>query len=643
MNHGFAEVFLNAIVFGLGLTGVAWLLLRDQPRLSAATRLVIWQILFAVVVLLPVLQLVPWKPVVEPVVSRQAAVPVAAEPESAGEAPAGPAPLVEIHDTDVDGTLAFVAVLLAAVQLLRLPVGYWMIWRMKRRGKVLDMALPQGLQREARVLVSETVRAPLAVGFRHPAIVLPKRLVEKLSAEELEQVVLHEAAHLERRDDWWGLLERVLRAVFAVQPALYLIAKNIEREREFACDDWVVEQAGAVRPYAQALARVAELSATGSAPLLGVGVGRRKQIFARMEALLDETRNRWTGVSPLAVLVAGLVVVFLVVEGGPVARVFGSGGYTKNMVVDDGKTRREFRQRGEIVFAADDRGVEWMGAGAKLRVDRAEGWNARTVEMEGDRQGGIRKAYFVGGVKAEYGPEAERWLERELPQWLKEQDSHLEKRLERWFQQDGMEGVLKEIEGVINAEVQRDYLLELSRKGPWTAGQMRRVLAMVAARGNDATRARLVDAFEEMALRLGVESSLVDVAVGIHDGGERAALLERVARRAQPQSVPRLLRAVESVYEQGRKADLLAVLVGRTAGPLPQSFFHEVERIGDDAERRALLVAAVALSGADEGNLRRAIELARRLPKEKQRKAVAEGVLSRPGLSDAVVVAAQAL
>ncbi len=116
MNHGFAEVLLNAIVFGLGLTGVAWLLLRDQPRLSAATRLVIWQILFAVVVLLPVLQLVPWKPVVEPVVSRQAAVPVAAEPESAGEAPAGPAPLVEIHDTDVDGTLAFVAVLLAAVQ-----------------------------------------------------------------------------------------------------------------------------------------------------------------------------------------------------------------------------------------------------------------------------------------------------------------------------------------------------------------------------------------------------------------------------------------------------------------------------------------------------------------------------------------------
>ena len=54
---------LNALMNGwwqaIVLTAIVWIILRDLPRVSAATRLAIWQVTLAVVLLLPAIQLIP--------------------------------------------------------------------------------------------------------------------------------------------------------------------------------------------------------------------------------------------------------------------------------------------------------------------------------------------------------------------------------------------------------------------------------------------------------------------------------------------------------------------------------------------------------------------------------------------------------
>ena len=172
--------------------------------------------------------------------------------------------------------------------------------------------LPTYLKRAKKVMASGDISMPMAVGYFRPAILLPSAMLENLTTEQLRHVLLHETAHLLRRDDWASLAERLLRAMFAIQPAVYFIGRQIEREREIACDDWVVEQSGEAKPYARSLARLAELGSSSRAPILATEVGGKKQIFARLEPLLDRTRNRIPAVSEPLVLVACVILLVAV-------------------------------------------------------------------------------------------------------------------------------------------------------------------------------------------------------------------------------------------------------------------------------------------------------------------------------------------
>jgi uncharacterized protein (TIGR03435 family) len=168
------------------------------------------------------------------------------------------------------------------------------------------------------VLLSSEIDSPIAIGFIHPAVILPEALVLKLSREEMDDVLLHEAAHLARWDDWTNLAARVLAAVLALHPVALWVLRRIEIEREAACDDWVVSRTQSARHYARSLARLYELRfaqrKTVRCEALASGVvGRRSLLRARIEALLCRGRD----FAPLVSLprVAAGVVVLIAIAG----------------------------------------------------------------------------------------------------------------------------------------------------------------------------------------------------------------------------------------------------------------------------------------------------------------------------------------
>ena len=197
---------------------------------------------------------------------------------------------------------------------------------------------------------------------------------------------------------WSALAERFIRAVFCFQPAVYWICRNIERERENACDDWVVAQSGGTKQYADSLARLAELGAPSRVPLLATGAGKPKEIFRRLESLLDRTRNRMPAASESLVMLAGLVLLLAVFEGAQFNHLFGFNSYSSRWVESDGTHRREMKMRGEIRFTPNDQDVETMSPGAMLVVEQADGWHSRRAEFAADDQGNIERRYFSGGA-----------------------------------------------------------------------------------------------------------------------------------------------------------------------------------------------------------------------------------------------------
>src|SRR6185503_8366506 len=151
----------------------------------------------------------------------------------------------------------------------------------------VQQALPP-MSRRFAICTSEQVRVPAALGFLRPAIMLPVWAIRELSPEELNTVVLHEAAHLERWDDWTNLLQKVIRAVLFFHPAVWWIDSRLSIEREISCDDMVLARSRSPREYAACLISLAEKTrAHRSLVLAQAAVSRLKQTGQRISKILD--------------------------------------------------------------------------------------------------------------------------------------------------------------------------------------------------------------------------------------------------------------------------------------------------------------------------------------------------------------------
>ena len=315
---------LNSLWQSGMVAALVWLALRFAGRINAATRYAIWWIVLAVALLLPT---APWMqrqwrgqaqpaPVIAP---RPAGIhylktPVLVAPDAIVTVPEEPSarwPLLILG----------VWAALLSYRLAQTGKSYLYLRGIKRRARVSARLLPAA-PRSVALLLSDDIGSPIAVGFLRPAIVLPASLPEQLSETELNHVLLHEAAHIARWDDWTNLIALLLGAVLALDPIAQWILWRIAREREMACDDWAVARIGAARPYAESLAHLCELQWSNRRELLATGVlGWSSRISGRIERLLRRGREFSPRVSlgrvaaSAAVLLALLVAASLLPRG----------------------------------------------------------------------------------------------------------------------------------------------------------------------------------------------------------------------------------------------------------------------------------------------------------------------------------------
>jgi uncharacterized protein YjbI with pentapeptide repeats/beta-lactamase regulating signal transducer with metallopeptidase domain len=164
--------------------------------------------------------------------------------------------------------------------------------------------------RPATIAVSRAVDVPIAAGLGPALILLPESVFEHENAADIDQIAMHEYAHLERHDDWTNLAERIIASLLWFNPIVHWMARQIALEREIACDDWVVAQTGRAHRYATCLWKLVESTSLPARPIVAPGAFRSpKQITVRIERLLDSRRNALPRLSPLGALAIGALVV----------------------------------------------------------------------------------------------------------------------------------------------------------------------------------------------------------------------------------------------------------------------------------------------------------------------------------------------
>ena len=101
---------------------------------------------------------------------------------------------------------------------------------------VADLAAQIGLKRPPAIRLLDGDGSPFVCHFGGPSLVLPVGTWQNLAPESRRAVILHELAHLQRRDLFWGWLPTLARLVYVIHPAAHYVAFRVRLERELACD-----------------------------------------------------------------------------------------------------------------------------------------------------------------------------------------------------------------------------------------------------------------------------------------------------------------------------------------------------------------------------------------------------------------------
>jgi bla regulator protein blaR1 len=143
-------------------------------------------------------------------------------------------------------------------------------------------------------------------GALRPTLLVSAALVRRLSDEELRCLLLHELAHVRRRDTLFVHLQTLVSCLFWFHPLVWVLQHQWLQAREEACDDDVLALAGTRRGYAACLFKLVEFGLEPAGPLPAAGAG----LAARVRRILrpPEERRGWSyvGASALALFLIAL-------------------------------------------------------------------------------------------------------------------------------------------------------------------------------------------------------------------------------------------------------------------------------------------------------------------------------------------------
>jgi beta-lactamase regulating signal transducer with metallopeptidase domain len=217
-----------------------------------------------------------------------------------------------------------VAAWVAGVILLTLRlVGAW--WRLRRlltrevrplvdRWATLTSHMCDAfdVHRKVQFLESRLADVPVVISWFRPVVLVPTSIMTNLTPAEVEALLVHELAHIRRRDDVVNLLQTVIETLLFYHPAVWWLSARLRQEREHCCDDLAAEMIGDRLVYSRALLAAAQLATSRPERVAVAATGGK--LVVRIRRLLGKSANgpaqpqsRWPVVAILLLVMLAAV------------------------------------------------------------------------------------------------------------------------------------------------------------------------------------------------------------------------------------------------------------------------------------------------------------------------------------------------
>jgi bla regulator protein BlaR1 len=143
-----------------------------------------------------------------------------------------------------------------------------------------------GINNKVQLFFSARLTVPLVMGTIKPVILVPVALANQLSTREAEAILLHELAHIRRNDYLVNMIQLFIETILFYNPFVWLISSIIRKEREYCCDDMVVNATTERLPYAKALAALETFRQQPLLPSLAA-TGSNNQLLNRIKRIME--------------------------------------------------------------------------------------------------------------------------------------------------------------------------------------------------------------------------------------------------------------------------------------------------------------------------------------------------------------------
>lgn len=153
------------------------------------------------------------------------------------------------------------------------------------------------LPRPPAIVVSHDASGPLVVGVLHPHVLVPAALLAADARTHLQVALLHECAHIRRRDLAFELVQQLVAAGYWFHPLVHVMNRALWRLREDLCDNHVLGAESAVI-YAETLLELSLERRSRQTALVAVGmIDPHRPLEHRIRSLLASGRSTATRAS----------------------------------------------------------------------------------------------------------------------------------------------------------------------------------------------------------------------------------------------------------------------------------------------------------------------------------------------------------